>query len=210
MLEWIRRGNARLDLGAIGLGVGTVGAYCGPTDTVTFVEIDSQVITIAEQQFAFLAAARRMCSSVEVRLGDARVVMRREADEAFNVLIADAFSSDWIPVHLMTREALMEFSRVLKPSGVIAYHVSGRQFDLAPLLVAAAQELHLSSVVISDPAGDTDRNSTTWVFITKGSAIIGQLRSTLLDPSGPFTERAVETMNAWTDQRRSLIAAFRR
>ena len=108
-------------VGVIGLGTGTIAAYGRPGDVYRFYDIDANVIRIAREQFTFLADSR---AQVETALGDARLTLEREPPQGFDVLGVDAFSSDAIPVHLITREALQTYLRHMKPGGIVAFHVS--------------------------------------------------------------------------------------
>src|SRR3989449_7339768 len=116
-----------LRVGVIGLGTGTIAAYGREGDSYRFYDIDANVIQIARTEFSFLgdSAAR-----TETALGDARLTLEREPPQGFDVLAVDAFSSDAIPVHLITREALQAYLRHMKPDGIVAFHVSNRFLDL--------------------------------------------------------------------------------
>lgn len=123
-------------IGVIGLGAGTL-AYVAPaTQHVEFFEIDPMVETFARRWFRYLSRARAPHS---VEIGDARITLERRPDASFDGLVVDAFSSDAIPVHLLTREAVELYLRKLKPGRVVVFHVSNRHFDLGPVLRAAAE-----------------------------------------------------------------------
>src|SRR3954464_13499436 len=153
-------------VGVIGLGTGTIAAYGRPGDVYRFYDIDANVIGIARTEFTFLGDSR---AKVEVALGDARLTLEREAPQGFDVLAVDAFSSDAIPVHLITREALATYLRHLKPDGIVAFHVSNRFLNLIPVGARIAQELQVHAVLVSDdPDEDDDRRSRSdWVLVSK-------------------------------------------
>jgi SAM-dependent methyltransferase len=129
-------------IGVVGLGVGTIASYARPTDAVTFYEIDQAVVDIARDpaSFTFLADAP---APPRIVVGDARLSILDEPAGAFDILILDAFSSDSVPAHLLTREAVASYQRVLAPGGLLVFHLSNRYYDLPPAVGAtvAAQGL---------------------------------------------------------------------
>src|SRR2546428_544683 len=106
-------------VGVIGLGTGTIAAYGRAGDSYRFYDIDANVIQIARSEFSFLGDSP---ARVETALGDARLTLEREPPQGFDVLAVDAFSSDAIPVHLITREALEAYRRHMKPDGIVPFH----------------------------------------------------------------------------------------
>ena len=120
-----------IDVGAVGLGAGTIATYGKPGDRYRFYEIDPHIVDAAYTHFSFLgdSAAR-----VDVAVGDGRLLLQDEATRRFDVLVVDAFSGDSIPVHLLTREAVELYRQRLKPGGVIALHVSNNHLDLRPVV----------------------------------------------------------------------------
>lgn len=124
-----------LEVGIAGLGGGALATYVGPTTDMTFFEIDPVVVEVAsdERYFTYLADAPRRPAIVE---GDARLSFEREPDDRFGLLIMDAFSSDSVPVHLLTTEAIAEQDRIVTPDGILVFHISNRYYDLAPPIAA--------------------------------------------------------------------------
>ena len=118
-------------VGVIGLGTGTLAVYGAKGDVYRFYDINPGVITIAQRDFSFLKDSD---ATIEIPLGDARLSLEREPPQRFDVLAIDAFSSDAIPVHLITAEALDVYLRHMKPDGVIAFHVTNRFLDLVPVV----------------------------------------------------------------------------
>lgn len=148
-----RQQNKRV--GLLGLGVGTVTAYGNPGDYFRIYEINPQVKQIAENPFSYLAHSP---AKIDVVMGDARLSMENEPPQEFDFLIMDAFSSDAVPVHLLTREAFEIYQRHLKPDGVILVNISNRYLDLRPVVENAARALgyqahHINS---GDGGGDDD------------------------------------------------------
>src|ERR1051326_6211762 len=124
-----KRGPMRV--GVIGLGTGTLSAYGRAGDYYRFYEINPLVPGIARTLFTYLNDCP---AKVEIVMGDARLSLERQPDQQFDVLAVDAFSSDSIPVHLLTKEAMLLFYRHLKPDGILAVHISNRYLDLQPVL----------------------------------------------------------------------------
>jgi SAM-dependent methyltransferase len=131
-------------VGIVGLGTGALTAYGEPGETVVFYEIDPAVAMVARdpELFTYVADSR---ADVKVVLGDGRLRLSEEPSGRFDLLVIDAFSSDAIPVHLLTREALATFLDKLAPHGVIAYHISNRHLDLAPVVARLAVESGLAT-----------------------------------------------------------------
>lgn len=132
------RAHGALRVGVVGLGAGTLAAYGRRGDVFRFYDINPQVVQLARSEFSFLNDSP---AKVEVQLGDARLSLEREPPRNFDVLALDAFSSDAIPVHLLTVEAFRAYLRQLRPGGILAVHVSNRYLDLIPVVQQAALAL---------------------------------------------------------------------
>ncbi len=145
LMESVRSTKGSLGrIGVVGLGVGTIASYTQPGDSVTYYEIDPLIVRIAQDPslFTYLADAK---GDVDIVLGDGR----RRLDEAtgqYDILVLDAFSSDAIPVHLLTEEAFRTYRDRLAPGGLLAVHISNRYLDLEPVVSAIASELGMSAV----------------------------------------------------------------
>ncbi len=141
LLETLHPSLTPLKVGVIGLGAGTLATYGAKGDVFRFYDINPEVLRIAERDFSFLHDSE---ATIEVVLGDARLSLEREPSQQFDVLVIDAFSSDAIPVHLITSQALGIYRRHMKPGGVIAFHVTNRFLNLVPVVegLARAHQLH--------------------------------------------------------------------
>lgn len=151
-------------VGVIGLGAGTIAAYGRPGDYYRFYDINPLVLEVARTQFSFLADSK---AGIELAQGDARLLLQREADGNFDVLVVDAFAGDAIPVHLLTREAFSLYFRHLKPDGVLAVHVSSLYLSLEPVVKLAATAFGKRAGVVTnqdDPANGVF--GSTWVLVT--------------------------------------------
>ena len=119
-----------LAVGIVGLGCGVLATHGRESDEFDMIEINPAVVEIARKHFTFLDSSR---SEIRHHLGDGRLVLERMRDARFDLLVLDAFSSDAIPAHLLTREAVTLYRKRLARDGVIAVHVSNNHLDLVPL-----------------------------------------------------------------------------
>ena len=164
----IRQDQARgpVRVGVIGLGTGTLAAYGRVGDYFRFYEINPLVMRLAHTEFTFL----KICKArLDVALGDARLSLEREPPEHFDVLAVDAFSSDAIPVHLLTREAFVLYFRHLKPDGVLAVHVSNKHLDLTPVVKLAAVSLQKDARLVDTQDEANDVFGSTWMLVTSSA-----------------------------------------
>jgi SAM-dependent methyltransferase len=159
------RGKTRaIRVGVIGLGTGTIAAYGRPGDYYRFYEINPLVLRLAHTEFSFVGDSK---AKVEVAMGDARLSLERESPENFDVLAVDAFSSDSIPVHLLTLEAIELYFRHLRPDGVLAVHISNRYLDLEPVLAGETRATgKVARLVDTDDDDTQDVFGATWVLMT--------------------------------------------
>ena len=141
-----------IHVGVIGLGVGTIAAYCRAGDDLTFYEINPLVIELAQQDFTFLKDSR---AHISFELGDARLSLERQTSQQFHLLAVDAFSSDSIPVHLLTIEAFQLYFRHLRSDGILAIHISNKYLYLEPVVAAAAQTLGKEALIVNNPDDHT-------------------------------------------------------
>jgi SAM-dependent methyltransferase len=186
------RGRGPVRLGVVGLGAGTLAAYGRSGDLVRFYDINPQVVELARTEFTFLKDSR---SKVEVALGDARLSLEREAPQNFDVLALDAFSSDAIPVHLLTVEAFRAYLRQIKPGGILAVHVSNRYLDLVPVVQQAARALSLELREIDNDDDDAaGAYRSDWLLLSASPAAF---RGPLLEDAQ--TVDADPRVRLWTD-----------
>jgi SAM-dependent methyltransferase len=191
-----RVGTARI--GVIGLGTGTVASYGRPGDYIRYYEINPLVLNIARTEFFFLPECK---AQLDVAMGDARLSLEREAPENFDVLAVDAFSSDSIPVHLLTREAIELYFRHLKPDGILAVHISNRYLDLQPVLQGETAVLHKVARVVDTEDDETqDVFGATWVLIANPATGFTQDE---LSNSAPLESK--RTVRLWTDDYSNLF-----
>ncbi len=202
-----RLAGAPLRIGVVGLGTGTMAAWGREGDLVRFYEIDPNVVVFARAYFTYLRDSR---ARVDVVMGDARLSLERGrarlARDPYDVLVVDAFSSDAIPVHLLTRECFALYHRVLAPDGVLAVHISNRYLDLQPLVrgLAAAFGDEVRTVHHgSDPAAGA--SNSTWMLLTKNRAFLDDPDVRAIDPEPPGAPAFV-----WTDDFSNLLEVLKR
>src|SRR5579864_809926 len=189
-----------LKAGIIGLGAGTIAAYGRSGDQYEFYEINPLVVEVANTQFSFL---RQSAARVTIVPGDARLSLERQAPQRFDVLAVDAFSSDAIPIHLLTREAFSLYMKHMKPAGIIAVHVSNRYLNLVPVVRGVASALNLRAAVI-DSAGNESRAvyGATWVLVGQANGLIAHVK-------GRSEEREEShKQNVWTEDYSSILGTF--
>lgn len=202
-IEETRAANQRV--GVVGLGTGTLAAYGRAGDVYRFYEINPQVVNVARTMFSYMADTE---AHVEVIVGDARLTLEWEQPQRYDVLVLDAFSSDSIPAHLLTREAMQLYLRHLRPDGMLAFHASNKVFSLVPVVAAAAREHSLSGLVVdAREDANTYRASATWVLLSRNPRAFQPSLSSRFWGKGvpPWTKPGVQV---WTDQYHNLWNAL--
>jgi SAM-dependent methyltransferase len=190
-------------IGVIGLGTGTTAAYGRLGDYIRYYEINPLVLELAKKEFFFLADCK--ATRLDVAMGDARLTLEQELKDGhpqnFDVLAVDAFSSDSIPVHLLTKEAMDLYFRHLRPDGILAVHISNRYLNLQPVLegeVRATQKI--ARVVDTEDDETVDVFGATWVLIASpATGFKGEIASN----SEPLDSK--RTVRLWTDDYSNLF-----
>lgn len=142
VFRWYREHHTSPHVAAVGLGAGAVAAYAAPLDSFTYIEIDPAIARIArdERYFTFLAQA---AGTHDILIGDGRIVLAAQQDHAYGLIFLDAYSSDAIPTHLLSREALAMYTSKLADGGILAFHISNRLMNLEPVLANLAADAGL-------------------------------------------------------------------
>ncbi len=158
--------NKPLNIGAIGLGAGTAASYTKPNDRITFYEIDPKMYDLAKNDFTYLKDAK---GSVDVLLGDARIVLDKQDGQKYDILLVDAFSSDSIPVHLITKEAFDIYKKHMKNDGIILFHISNNYLSLEKVLKKIADNEGLKSVYFASNylAGENASGADKYIYTTQ-------------------------------------------
>lgn len=193
-------------IGVIGLGAGTLAAYGRAGDQLRFYEINPMVIDVAGHLFTY---TRDTPATVTVVPGDARLSLAAEPPQGFDVFVIDAFSGDSIPTHLLTREALALYLRHLAPGGILAFHISNRYLDLAPVLARLSLSVNngpplLARQVESGPDESRGEALASWVLLTRNPEFFNQpgLQAAHIVATDP-------KVRLWTDQYSSLLPILR-
>ena len=188
-------------VGVVGLGTGTLACYRKPEQQWHFYEIDPVVVEYSRNAtFTYLSECT---PDAQIHLGDARVELAKARPDQFDLLLIDAFSSDAIPIHLITREAIDTYDRALEPGGMIMFHISNRYVDLAPVLSAAAAERGWVAMMRDDPGMGPQQTASFWVAVAETAEPIAKMMQYDTDagwsPLGPPIEQS------WTDDYASII-----
>jgi len=188
--------------GVVGMGAGVMTGYCRAGDYVRVYEINPLVKSLSERgEFTFFS---HCAGDIQVLMGDARLTMEKQEPPNYDVLVIDAFSSDAIPVHLLTKEVMQLYFKLLKPDGVLAVHISNRYLDLAPVCERGAEFVGKKATVVADDASDnTFANSTTWVLITAPDNNIFQSPS--FEGANMYPATAAPNFRGWTDDYSSIL-----
>ena len=200
--------NSALRIGVIGLGVGTIATHATASDYLRFYEINPAVIDVAMDHFTYL---RQTSAEIDIVRGDARIQMEaeliRNEPQDFDILVVDAFTSDAIPIHLLTAECASIYWKHLRHDGLLLFHISNQSLDLAPVIRGLADLRDATALTILD-AGDYTYgiSASTWVVLTVNSDFV-------------MDERIVRTATAangnqislpvWTDSFASLWQVLR-
>jgi hypothetical protein len=207
-----RVGQRNMRIGVVGLGTGTLATYGEPGDTIRFYEINPDVVRLSDSYFSF----RKDCvARLEVALGDARISMERERSQrlsqGYDVLAIDAFSSDAIPVHLLTRECYRLYLYHLREDGILAFHISNRYFDLKPVIrnLAASDESGRMQAVWISAQGDESQgtDSTDWVLLTHNQSFLSSDPLKKAIRTWPKDDPAAAL---WTDDYSNLFKLLKR
>jgi spermidine synthase len=200
------------DVGVIGLGAGALAAYADNGVRMDFFEIDEAVIRIAEnpKYFTYLTDARaRPGTTVRTTAVDGRLGLRAMPASSYDLIVVDAFSSDAIPTHLITREAVAMFASRLKPRGVIAFHVSSRFFNLGPVLARIADDqgqvcyVRIDKDVPPERAAEAMRPST-WVVLARNEQDVGQIARV----APRWNRLSGDGVRLWTDDYTNVLGVL--
>ncbi len=198
--------NAKSRVAIIGLGAGAIASYAEPGQSFTFYEIDPEVEQIARdtKYFTFLSNCRGTC---DVVLGDGRLTLAQAHDHHYGMFILDAFSSDAIPTHLLTREAIRLYLSKLEEDGILAFHITNRYLNLAPVLGNLAAETGLVGLTKKDSFSRQDplareKFPSHYVVLARTPEHLGDLPDRVgWEPLPVNANKPV-----WTDQHTSILS----
>ncbi|HEY6120201.1 MAG TPA: fused MFS/spermidine synthase [Pyrinomonadaceae bacterium] len=191
----------------VGLGIGATATYSRPSEQWTFYEINPAVVSIARSReyFSYLDDCTR--APFNIVLGDARLRLREAADQTYSLIVLDAFSSDSIPVHLLTQEALRLYVAKLAPGGLLVFHISNRNLDLSPVVAELAHTSHLTALALFDqmPSQVSGKDPSQWVVLARDAEDLGSLTK-------EANARPLESTGdrqPWTDDFSNIISVFK-
>ena len=195
-------------VGVVGLGAGSLAYYAQPKQQWTFFEIDPVVARIASdpQYFSYLSECK---APFDIVLGDGRLKLENVPDGAFDLLVLDAYSSDSLPIHLLTREALQLYFRKVAPHGLIVFHASNRHLSIEPVLGNLARDagvigLNRTDGEISRAEEKRGKTSSQWIALARDKAPL----SPLLTDSRWKPLKTRDNVGVWTDNYSSLLSVF--
>ncbi|MDD5520460.1 MAG: fused MFS/spermidine synthase [Kiritimatiellae bacterium] len=197
-------------VGAIGLGIGTIASYGHTNDYFRFYEINPEVVKIANDRryFTYLSDSS---AKIDIIPGDARISMEREKFQKlfqnFDILVVDAFNSDAIPVHLLTKEAFNIYLYHLAPDGIIAFHVSNSYLDLVPVALSAAKYLNLDYAVITTYGDKIITQTSIWVLITQNRTFT---ELPVIATAKMKEEKISRRISLWTDDFSNILSVMKR
>jgi hypothetical protein len=175
--ELTRRGKDREPVAMVGLGSGSVACYAKDGQKLTFYEIDPTVKRLVADRhdyFTYVWDAENRGGKLDFRLGDARLVLKHDADRKYRLLLVDAFSSDSIPVHLLTKEAVKLYLDRMTEDGILALHISNKYVQLEPVVAAIAKEHNLVARVWNDgQEGKHGKTASSWVALARTREALG-------------------------------------
>lgn len=200
-------GPKSLRIGAVGLGTGAVAAYTRPGDHLTFFEIDPMVIRIATDPKHFTFTTECAGGKIDYVVGDARLTLNKQPNDTFDILLIDAFSSDAVPAHLLTVEAMQGYLAKLKPDGVVILHLSNRNLELRSPATAVAEAAGGFALIQRHDADP--RSPPLWE--SSEDALIVARSPAALEPyrmDKRWTQADAGTARPWTDDYVNLPGAF--
>ena len=201
-----RASTAPRNVAVIGLGAGAIIAHAQPAENWTYYEINPAVIEIARDKRYFSYVGECAQVPFNVILGDARLRLREATDGKYGLIVIDAFSSDAIPVHLITQQALDIYLAKLAPGGLLAFHISNRNLDLKPVVADLARSRDLTGVYLEDPVVDTGKGKdpSAWVVMTRTESDGAMLAKT------PIAYPLIaDGKHLWTDDYSNILSVFR-
>jgi len=188
----------RLNIGAIGLGVGTVASYFESQDEVVFIELDEKIEQLARTYFTFLEES---AADVRVEIGDGRKRLDLFQNSSLDILLVDAFTGDSVPAHLLTSEAFDSYAEKLNMGGILIFHISNNHLDLGRLMAGLAMEKQWRLKIVHTPDKKPYGGASQYaVFIREGSQF-----PEFSSRSAVFSGQEIERPVLWSDQQNNLF-----
>ncbi|MDQ3746827.1 MAG: fused MFS/spermidine synthase, partial [Acidobacteriota bacterium] len=200
--------DASRSVAIVGLGAGTTAAYARAGEAWTFYEINPAVVSVARDPRLFTYISKCAAAPVSVTLGDARLRLRDAPDNLYGLVVLDAFSSDAVPAHLLTREALALYLSKLAPGGLVVFHTSNRALELERVVCGMADDAGLVSRVFGDGEynSETGKDPSTWVVVARSAADLSALSTDTRWQ--PLDEREHKPV-VWRDDFSNVFGVFK-
>ena len=203
MQNWPTQDNRRI--GIIGLGVGTIAIYGNEHDLIRFYEINPDVERLAKKHFTYLNDSK---ATVEIALGDGRLVMENESPQQYDVLVLDAFSSDAVPLHLLTTEAMEIYLKHLAPNGVMAFHISTIHLDLQSIVWKLAEHFGLQTAWVESFEDETPGAlASDWILLARDDSFLG---TPVIQHAKSRPRTDLENVPIWTDDHINLFKILKK
>jgi SAM-dependent methyltransferase len=202
--------GGRARIGVVGLGSGTLSCYARPGQSWTFFEIDPAMVQVARNRFSFL---NRCAPQARIVLGDARLSLNdpeRVPPYSIDILAVDAFSSDAVPMHLLTSEALAVYGRAVQPDGIVLFHISNRYLDLQPVIaeLAIRGQWHATMMEYVPTREEEEANATVsvWIALSRNPSTIENLKAWSGDDAVAWDPvEPTPGFSGWTDDHASIL-----
>jgi hypothetical protein len=184
-------------VGVIGLGIGTIATFVGPGQSVRFYEINPEVERLAREYFWYLTECR---GKEDVVLGDGRLSLDREEPQHYDLFVLDAFSSDAVPMHLLTSEAMAIYLRHLADDGIMAFNITNTYLDLEPVVQGLADHYGLKTTVIHARDDDALAHDSDWMLLSRDEKFIAANAAPRAPDAAPLKQ-----LPLWTDHHSNLF-----
>lgn len=211
VMGWFTKHDRTPNLAVIGLGTGTMASHCETGQLLHYYDIDPAVVKIAQDPkfFTYVPNARERGVNVEMILGDARIAMEKQTrlkpDLKYGLIVVDAFTSDAIPIHLITREAVKVYLNKLADDGIIAFHISNRHLRLKPVLANLADHLQLAGIGQYDQEEKAiGKSRSDWVLFTRKRENYGEL----VNDKRWEALKVEPRVGVWTDNFSNVLSVF--
>ncbi len=197
----LRNRNSNLNVGFIGMGTGTSSIYGKTNDNIDYFEIDPLVVEVQKKYFNFNSPEHK--PNINTYIVDGRVGVESQPDNKYDLLAFDAFSSDAIPVHLMTQQALQNYLKKIKDNGFILFHISNRYVNLESPLAKHCEDMSLYCTVFKNKISNSLFVDSIWFIISKNQENIEQIY--LIDAEKTEEPRIIDNQKTWTDNYSSIL-----
>jgi SAM-dependent methyltransferase len=194
-------------MAVVGLGSGTLSCYAHPNQSWTIFEIDPAMVQVARNRFSFLS---RCAPQARIVLGDARLSLARQPANSIDLLAVDAFSSDAVPMHLITREALQVYGRAVQPDGIVLFHISNRYLDLEPVVADLARhegwDAAMLQYVPTNEEADMNATISVWIALSRNPRTLRTLVGLSGDDAGHWLRIEPRPgFSGWSDDHASIL-----